>query len=324
MTRVRNNQSAFTLIELLVVIAIIAILAAILFPVFAQAREKARQASCLSNLNQMGLASNMYIQDYDETFYPHRWNSGPNSNPLLQQLNVTCSDSGPISGVACNKTFWISLLQPYVKNYQIWQCPSNPNGWVEGRAGTMCGGADNAPSIGCGGNGYGGQNSYGHNDVWMSPAANFATPFGGAVATVADAAVIRPSGTVMIVDSTYYGAAPDLCNESGHMINAAPVGGGTAPTNSASNADCAYAQSQAAPASFYDNYWMNIGNSNWSYSGGTVQPAQGIQLGQNRHSGVINVQFVDGHTKAIPYFTLIGNICLWDATDADAAHPWCN
>src|SRR4028119_34289 len=66
-----SSRSAFTLIELLVVIAIIAILAAILFPVFAQAREKARQASCVSNLRQIGTALLMYVQDYDET-YPNR------------------------------------------------------------------------------------------------------------------------------------------------------------------------------------------------------------------------------------------------------------
>ena len=66
-------RAAFTLIELLVVIAIIALLAAILFPVFAQASEKARQATCMSNLQQIGLGTLMYVQDFDETVYPEKY-----------------------------------------------------------------------------------------------------------------------------------------------------------------------------------------------------------------------------------------------------------
>ena len=73
--KIQGKRSGFTLIELLVVIAIIAILAAILFPVFAQAREKARSVSCLSNLKQAGLAYTMYTQDYDEMTTPQQRNT---------------------------------------------------------------------------------------------------------------------------------------------------------------------------------------------------------------------------------------------------------
>jgi len=93
-------KQGFTLIELLVVIAIIAILAAILFPVFARAREKARQSSCLSNLKQLGLATLMYTQDYDGRFPAGAYNPG----------------TGYI--------FWYQVIYPYTKNSQIYICPS--------------------------------------------------------------------------------------------------------------------------------------------------------------------------------------------------------
>jgi prepilin-type N-terminal cleavage/methylation domain-containing protein/prepilin-type processing-associated H-X9-DG protein len=91
---------AFTLIELLVVIAIIAILAAILFPVFARARENARRTSCLSNLKQWGLAQMQYAQDYDETF------------------------SGALKGISPNTVIWVDLLEPYSKSRQMEMCPN--------------------------------------------------------------------------------------------------------------------------------------------------------------------------------------------------------
>ncbi|MER3401863.1 MAG: hypothetical protein C4336_05950 [Armatimonadota bacterium] len=96
-------RKAFTLIELLVVIAIIAILAAILFPVFAQAREKGRQTVCLSNMRQMGMAVQIYFQDYDEHF------------PL---------DSHTGSGA---RWTWLFTLEPYTKTRLLYRCPSDPS-----------------------------------------------------------------------------------------------------------------------------------------------------------------------------------------------------
>ena len=103
------RRRAFTLIELLVVIAIIAILAAILFPVFAKAREKARQASCQSNMKQMGLALIQYRSDYDE-------------RPCASNVNSRTTALG-IAG----RIWWSGLVMPYAKNYQMFGCPSFTN-----------------------------------------------------------------------------------------------------------------------------------------------------------------------------------------------------
>ena len=99
-----RKLSAFTLIELLVVIAIIAILAAILFPVFAKAREKARQSSCMSNEKQMDLAIVQYVQDYDERF---------------PTIRITLPNNANVD--------WRNIIQPYLKNVGVTGCPSNPN-----------------------------------------------------------------------------------------------------------------------------------------------------------------------------------------------------
>jgi prepilin-type N-terminal cleavage/methylation domain-containing protein/prepilin-type processing-associated H-X9-DG protein len=97
-------RRAFTLIELLVVIGIIAIIAAILFPVFAQARERARQVGCLSNMRQLSTGLQMYIQDWDETFVP--------------STNYAAAETAP-------ERIWPSALSPYLRNTGILTCPSS-------------------------------------------------------------------------------------------------------------------------------------------------------------------------------------------------------
>lgn len=102
-----KSMRGFTLIELLVVIAIIAILAAILFPVFATAREKARQTACLSNMKQLGLGFSQYTQDYDELFPPRSYNVSP-------------------------FTSWPDIILPYTKSKALVRCPDDQNTTVSG------------------------------------------------------------------------------------------------------------------------------------------------------------------------------------------------
>jgi prepilin-type N-terminal cleavage/methylation domain-containing protein/prepilin-type processing-associated H-X9-DG protein len=126
----RARRRAFTLIELLVVIAIIAILAAILFPVFAQARAKARQATCTSNLRQLTMGTRMYSQDYDENFPYWNW---------IRSCNWSASGC---NGTGRAESLWFSAIFPYVKNGPVYADPSdntfmtpansNVSWWIEG------------------------------------------------------------------------------------------------------------------------------------------------------------------------------------------------
>lgn len=174
-----RSRSAFTLIELLVVIAIIAILAAILFPVFSQAREKAREASCASNLKQIGTGFTMYTQDYDEQFPP--W---------------TANACGAYAGGPFDIHYlYNNLVDPYIKNGvnvnnsdlgQVWACPSTKAQFL---------------SI---------SNTYAYNYYGLGGTSNCSglglsaayTPFNGAAYALPAvlAALGRPSETYMILD----------------------------------------------------------------------------------------------------------------------------
>jgi prepilin-type N-terminal cleavage/methylation domain-containing protein/prepilin-type processing-associated H-X9-DG protein len=159
----QRRTIGFTLIELLVVIAIIAILAAILFPVFAQAREKARSVTCLSNSKQLGHAYSMYVQDWDENLVP----------------------TYQYDGVCCNVNqlrWWYDMIMPYCKNWNVLQCP-------DGRGFNTTG----ATKVAMNGRVSGVWNSYGTcSNVWCVGSFGEAKPL---------AAVVEPANTIWIAES---------------------------------------------------------------------------------------------------------------------------
>ncbi len=127
MQAIRKNRTGFTLIELLVVIAIIAILAAILFPVFARAREAARKSSCQSNLKQLTLAIKMYMDDYGQSLPSSKIMVAPNAQPSVAQSQAFCTNVGDLNATSlapANQTI-ATALKTYVKSREMWLCPSD-------------------------------------------------------------------------------------------------------------------------------------------------------------------------------------------------------
>lgn len=306
-------RKAFTLIELLVVIAIIAILAAILFPVFAQAKMAAKKASDLSNMNQLGKATMMYLSDWDDTLYPHRFNCpGPGATAVCSEY-LAADGVTPLpeaaklfggNGAASKRYYWMYMLMPYVKSYNVFANPAGDNTFTptSGPSNVAC----TAP--GCDGTNYGGQNSYGHNDAWMSPAGNF-NGAGGQPQAISATSVPRPASTIMIIDATYYGVVPDVNNLSGYT-----------DMTKLNGLESAFIDAQGSQ---YRSYWKNMGGANWSYSGGTLSDADAVAKGKKLYGGQLNAQFTDGHTKSVPISKAIGNVCYW-TTDQDGPHPNCN
>ncbi len=238
-------------------------------------------------------------------------------------------DGGLVGSPSDNRLYWIYLLQPYTKSYAVFKCPDAPNAFTSDTA-------TNAQTInpptgtqpGATGVDYGGQNSYGHNDMWMSPAAQFA---GGAAGVntdvvVTNASVPRPSSTILACDATYYGAVPDVGGQSGQGLYEGdpshPVGTNGSGDTTATQ-ETTFVDNQGT-GGFYENYWRNIGNSAWDYQNTSATAAEGDNgLIAARHTGFINCQFVDGHVKALRYNDVIHNICLW-TTDLEGQHPGCN
>lgn len=234
-----GKGGAFTLIELLVVIAIIAILTAILFPVFAQAREKARAASCLSNTKQMGLALMQYVQDYDE------------ATPMDYYTGLSGNGAGP---------HWMDMVYPYVKNEGVFNCPSDTrttsfvyvgNGRLAGGAGRAYYGSYAANAAYGGGSGVAGVNA--------TPPLSDPAGGGARIRYIAD--IQKPAETVWAVDTTNGGANGSF---GWTGVNRNPI---------------------IQPAT----------NPRWSNPGNIVE----------RHIGMINIIWMDGHSKVMKLDTLL-------------------
>ncbi len=172
-----RGRKGFTLIELLVVIAIIAILAAILFPVFARAREQARKSTCLSNLKQLGTGTLMYVQDYDETF----------------PVSIYPSAAGVV-------TYW-HLITPYLKNGGVWKCPSDSTPLTPAQTQAYFAG------LGAGGVAAGTYPASYAANLWLFEDGpyNPLTGTGNDSYPVAMASIPRPADTTMMFDGTTVG-----------------------------------------------------------------------------------------------------------------------
>ena len=311
----RSMSRAFTLIELLVVIAIIAILAAILFPVFAQAREKAMSTSCLSNEKQTALAVMMYVQDYDETFplavwYPAAPPAGgwpPDSqfppNEYGQTLNLVAFG-------------WEHAILPYMKSPGILLCPSSPVG---------CGGCDGGDN-----DGQSGENLYVIN---RKVAGDWVGGVGGSLVApaLAQASMAFPTDTILLSEGSRSGGAgaradeedqfyfngvqeappgcgtEDYCiNKGGFTVGHRGRSFGTLPDGSAPVPDPIY----NSGANTYSIPMNDICNGNpadagqgddwasWDYN-----PPAPLQ----RHTGGSNYAFSDSHVK---FFTVKGSCGL--------------
>ena len=270
-------KKAFTLIELLVVIAIIAILAAILFPVFAQAKLAAKKIAGLTQAKQIGTGAQIYLGDYDDVWFPYRIN-GPTGNACagptcintdyqktIQTRGQTFADS-VFGARSRDVNFFKQMLDPYIKNEDIFKSPGKPGAW----AGFDPSNPDTEPPF----RSYGGNNSYGLNNFLFTPVAGTA---------ISSTAVSEVSNTIMMVDASYYNVLP----RGVRMLKG---------------------QSWDPCTSSYMRYWKNLGNSylfRWANGANEPNDAEALKLIDQRYNGVLNTIKADTSAKSMASKTLL-------------------
>ncbi len=276
-------RKAFTLIELLVVIAIIAILAAILFPVFAQAKNAAKKTAGLSQAKQIGTAMHIYLADYDDVLFLYRTNE---ANPdYIDCVNSGATDCNTKWGLqAQTKKFWSQLLRPYIKNRDLWRASGQVNAWE----GFDPSGADVEPPY----RSYGGQNSYAANTVIFESDGNGSLPH---------TSIDNVANTLVMVDASYYNVLPRFDGNLRKFNGSAWL---TACTSSSRS-----------------NYWKNLGNSNlWKWAGGASaapSDAEAEKLIDQRWGGQLNVIHADSHAKSSK-----STAVMWDLRDKPNNSMW--
>ncbi|MBS1727877.1 MAG: prepilin-type N-terminal cleavage/methylation domain-containing protein [Armatimonadetes bacterium] len=258
-------KKAFTLIELLVVIAIIAILAAILFPVFAQAKLAAKKSAGLAQMKQIGTGLQIYLADNDDTLPGYRWSVSSGAiNPYYLSLAASDPKKAKFDSDGANTIkacFFNQMLAPYIKNDDIWKVAGNSDAWAN---------YQDKGTWDVGFFAYGGQNSVAANNYLLkSNAAMSAT------------SVENVSNTLLFADATYYNALPAQPTSGACTMN------GFTPTGS------------------YPHYWKHLGNNKLNFGAlGNPDPddASNIPVLKNidaRYSGQINVVRVDTSAKSL-------------------------
>ncbi|CAN5710221.1 hypothetical protein BH11ARM2_BH11ARM2_39100 [soil metagenome] len=281
-------KKAFTLIELLVVIAIIAILAAILFPVFAQAKLAAKKTAGLSQTKQIGLALNMYAGDVDDVLPAYRFtndiDNGPINPTYLQLKSAGDPKAAKFESEGASTmpaSFFSQLIQPYIKSEQIFKAPGANDAWY---------GYQDKGTWDPGFFSYGGENSYAANNYAMIAVSAKAIAAGTQVQPLTFTQIQDVSNTLIFVDATYYNALPAQPDAGFCKLN------GYTKTGS------------------YFHYWKHLGNNKLNFNAlGSPNPddPSNATVWKNidaRYGGVLNTVRADSSAKSIPTKRLVNDL----------------